>query len=146
MLRGEFMKNYVGSLIALTLLFGLSVAAKAEGQPGTIVKLPFAFVVRGKILPAGTYTASQLSFDRRGALKITNRATGKSVLVVPNEVEDAATFMPHVTFQQVGEQHFLRAIQSADNVYNIPVSPSEIMEAAAKPHDPGSMSGHAGGN
>ena len=26
------MKNYVGSLIALTLLFGLSVAAKAEGR------------------------------------------------------------------------------------------------------------------
>jgi hypothetical protein len=54
--------------------------------------------------------------------------------------------MPHVTIEKVGEQHFLRAIQSANNVYNIRVSPSDIMEAAAKPHDPGSMSGHAGGN
>src|SRR5271163_3015408 len=140
------MKNYVGSLIALTLLFGLSVAAKAESRPGIRVNLPYSFVVRGQVLPAGTYTASQVSFDRYSALRITNRATGKSVFVLPNEVENAATFMPHVTFQQVGEQHFLSAIQSADDVFNIPVSPSEIMEAAAKPHDPGSMSGHAGGN
>jgi hypothetical protein len=139
------MKNYVGSLIAITLLFGLSVAAKAESRPGISVHLPFSFVVRGTVLPAGTYTASQVSFDRYGALRITNRATGKSVFVLPNEVENAATFMPHVTIEKVGEQHFLRAIQSANNVYNIRVSPSDIMEAAAKPHDPGSMSGHAGG-
>jgi hypothetical protein len=146
MLRGEFMKTYVGSLVALTLLFGLSVAAKAESGPGTIVKLPFAFVASGRVLPAGTYTVSQVSFDRHGALRITNRATGKSVFVLPNEVEDAATFMPQITFEQVGEQHFLSAIQSADDVYNIPVSPSALMEFASKPHDPGSMSGHAGGN
>ena len=140
------MKNHASSLIAFTLLFGLSVAAKAESGPGTIVNLPFAFVVSGKVLPAGTYTASQLSFERYGALRITNRATGKSVFVLPNEVEDAATFMPHLTFQQVGEQHFLSAIQSGEDVYNIPVSPSALMELAAEPHAPGSMSGHVGGN
>ena len=140
------MKNYASSLIAFTLLFGLSVAAKAESGPGTIVNLPFAFVVSGKVLPAGTYTTSQVSFDRYGALRITNRATGKSVFVLPNEVEGAATFMPHVTFQQVGEQRFLSAIQSAEDIYKTPVSPSALMEFGAKPLDPASMSGHVGGN
>ncbi len=67
------MKNYTRIIVAVTLLFGLSVAAKAQSEIGIVVTLPFQFVVRGKILPAGTYTAKQLSIDRFGrALKLSN--------------------------------------------------------------------------
>ena len=40
------MKNYTRIIVAVTLLFGLSVAAKAESDNGIVVTLPFQFVVR----------------------------------------------------------------------------------------------------
>ena len=134
------MKNYTRIIVAVTLLFGLSVAAKAQSETGIVVTLPFQFVVRGKILPAGTYTAKQVSIDRFGALRLSNRANGTSVFVLPNEVENASAFMPRVSFQRVGEHYFLSAIQTADDVYNFPISRSALMEAAAKSHDTASYS------
>jgi hypothetical protein len=133
------MKNYTRIIVAVTLLFGLSVAAKAESETGIVVTLPFQFVVKGKILPAGTYTAKQLSNDRF-VLRLSNRANGTSVFVLPNEVENASAFMPRVSFQRVGEHYFLSAIQTADDVYNIPISRSALMEAAAKAPDTASYS------
>jgi hypothetical protein len=134
------MKNYTRIMVAVTLLFGLGVAAKAESETGIVVTLPFQFVVRGKTLPAGTYTAKQLSNDRFGALRLSNRANGTSVFVLPNEVEDASAFMPRVSFQRVGEHYFLSAIQTADDVYNFPISRSALMEGAAKSPDTASYS------
>jgi hypothetical protein len=82
-----------------------------------------------------------LSIDRFGsALRLSNSANGASVFVVPNEVENASAFMPRVTFQRVGEHYFLSAIQTADDVYNFPISRSALMEAAAKSHDTASYS------
>ncbi len=134
------MKNYARIIVAVTLLFGLSVAAKAESETGIVVTLPFQFVVRGKTFPAGTYTAKQVSIDRLGALRLSNRASGTSVFVLPNEVEDASAFMPRVSFQRVGEHYFLSTIQTADDVYNFPISRSALMEAAAKSPDTASYS------
>jgi hypothetical protein len=134
------MKNYTRIIVAVTLLFGLSVAAKAQSETGIVVTLPFQFVVRGKILPAGTYTAKQLSNDRSGVLRLTNRANGTSVFVLPDEVENASAFMPRVSFQRVGGHYFLSAIQTADDVYNFPISRSALMEAAAKSPDTASYS------
>ena len=134
------MKNYTRIIVAVTLLFGLSVAAKAQSETGIVVTLPFQFVVWGKTLPAGTYTAKQLSIDRFGGLRLSNRANGASVFVLPNQVENASAFMPRVSFQRVGEHYFLSAIQTADDVYNFPISRSALMEAAAKSPDTASYS------
>jgi hypothetical protein len=67
------------------------------------------------------------------------------VFVLPDEVESSSANKPNVVFKQVGNQHFLSAIQTADEVYNIPVYRSVILEAAAKPHGTVSVSGSAGG-
>jgi len=140
------MKKYARILVATTFLLGLSVAAKAESRAEIVVTLPFEFVVSGKTLPAGTYTASRLSDARFDGLMLTSRANGTSVFVLPNEVESASAHKPSVSFRRVGAQHFLSAIQTADEVYNIPVSRSVTLEAAAKPRGPVSVSGSAGGN
>jgi hypothetical protein len=140
------MKKYVRILVATTFLLGLSVAAKAESRAEIVVTLPFEVVVSGKTLPAGTYTASRLSDERFDGLMLTSRANGTSVFVLPNEVESAYAYKPSVSVRQVGAQHFLSAIQTADKVYNIPVSRSVPLEAAAKRRGPVSVSRSAGGN
>jgi len=139
------MKQYARILIAVILLSGLGVAAQAESRTEIVVTLPFEFVASGKTFPAGTYTAGRLTDTGRGGLRLTNRATGASVFVLPDEVESAYANKPKVIFKQVGNQHFLSAIQTADEVYYIPVYRSIILEAAAKPHGTISASGSAGG-
>jgi hypothetical protein len=139
------MKKYARILAAVTFLLGLGVAAKAESGPGIVVTLPFDFVVSGETLPAGTYTASRLSDTRFGGLRLTSLANGTSVFVLPNEVENTSAYKPQVSFRHVGEKHFLSAIQTADEVYNIRVPRSVILEAAAKSPDTVSVSGSAGG-
>jgi hypothetical protein len=134
------MKKHARSLVALTFLLGLGVTAKAESGSGIVVNMPFAFVVSGKTLPAGTYTASRLSDYRFGGLRITSRANGTSILVLPNEVEGTSADKPNLTFRQIGEERFLSAIQTEDEIYNIPVSRSVILEASAKPDDTVSVS------
>ena len=139
------MNRYTRSLVAITFLLGLGVAANAETRTEINVTLPFEFVASGKTFPAGTYTAGRLTDEGRGGLRLTNRATGASVFVLPDEVESASANKPKVSFKHVGNQHFLSAIQTADEVYNIPVYRSVILEAAAKPHGTVSASGSAGG-
>jgi hypothetical protein len=140
------MKKYVRILAAVTFLLGLGAAAKAESGTGIVVTLPFEFVVSGTTLPAGTYTAFRLSDARFGGLRLTSLANSTSVFVLPNEVESTSAYKPQVSFRKVGEQHFLSAIQTADDVYNISVPRSVILEAAAKSRETVSVSGSAGGN
>ena len=139
------MKQYARILVAVILLSGLGVAAHAESRTEIVATLPFEFVAGGKTFPAGTYTAGRLTDTGRDGLRLTNRATGASVFVLPDEVESAYANKPKVIFKQVGNQRFLSAIQTEDEVYNIPVYRSIVLEAAAKPHGSVSSSGSAGG-
>jgi len=141
--RGEFMKKYARIVVAVTFLLGFSVAANAEIQPQIAVTLPFAFVVNGKTLPAGSYTVKRFSPQPFDVLMLTSDNTGTSVLVHPTEMEGASNEKPKVSFRKVGEQHFLSAIQTEDYVYNFSVRRSIILEAAAK--QPGTVSASASG-
>jgi hypothetical protein len=68
-----------------------------------------------------------------------------SVFVRPSEIESASPDKPQVSFQRVGDHHFLSTIQTTWDVYHFPVSCSVIMEAAAKSGN-ASTSGSSGGN
>jgi hypothetical protein len=139
------MKNYARILIAVIVILGLSGAAKAATQDDIIVKLPFEFVAGGKTLPAGTYTVRHLTDDVSGPLILTNRDNGSSVFVLPYVSDHASVDKPQVSFQQVGEERFLSTIQTTFDIYQIPVSHSAVMEAAAKTRNSG-MSSEGSGN
>ncbi len=140
------MKKYARIIVAITLLSGLGVAAKAEIRDYIVVTVPFEFVVGGKTLPAGTYKVSSLSLDKFSTLLLTSRDNSTSVFMLPLESESASAEKPNVSFQRVGDQHFLSIIQTTSDVYYIPVSHSAIMEAAAKSRDNVSAPGSSGGN
>jgi hypothetical protein len=143
---GEFMKTYARFLVAITVLFGLGVAAKAETRAEIVVTLPFGFVVGGKTLPAGTYTVSRLSDEKFDGLILTSYDKHTSVFVRPSEFESASPDKPQMSFQRVGDQHFLSTIQTTWDVYHFPVSRSAIMEAAARSGNNVSVSRSSGGN
>jgi hypothetical protein len=145
--KGETMKKkYASILLTLICLLGVGVAAQAQIRDAIVVTLPFEFVVSGKTLPAGTYTVSSFSDDKNDGVILSNRESGKSVFVHPFEIENTSADKPQVSFERVGELHFLSRIQTSHGVYNIAVSRSEILEAAARPHGNGSVSGSSGSN
>jgi hypothetical protein len=139
-------KKYASILFALICLLGVGVAAQAQIRGEIVVTLPFEFVVSGKTLPAGTYTVSRFSDDKNDGVILSNRESGKSVFVHPIETEDTSANKPQVSFERVGELHFLTRIQTSHDVYKIPVSRSEILEAGARSHDNGSASASSGSN
>jgi hypothetical protein len=144
--KGETMKKYASILFTLICLLGVGVAAQAQIRSEIVVTLPFEFVISGKTLPAGAYTVSRFSDDKNDGVILSNRESGKSVFVHPIETEDTSADKTQVSFERVGELHFLTRIQTSHDVYKIPVSRSEILEAAARSHDNGSASASSGSN
>jgi hypothetical protein len=67
-------------------------------------------------------------------------------MVLSTSVESTQADKPEVSFEQVGGQHFLSKIETADHVFTIPVSRSEILEATARSHSGTSASGTSAGN
>ena len=118
--------------ILLTLIGVLAMGAAAQAQSGgkTIVNLPFEFVASGQTLPAGTYTLTPVSDYVFDGIILRSYENHVSVIVHPVEIEKASAEKSKVSFQQVGEQHFLNRIQTLDTVYNFPVSRAALPQAA----------------
>ncbi len=120
--------------ILLTLIGVLAMGAAAQAQSGskTIVNLPFEFVAGGQTLPAGTYTLTPVSDYVFDGIILRSYENHVSVIVHPIEIEKASAVKSKVSFQRVGEQHFLNRIQTLDTVYNFPVSPAALSQAATE--------------
>jgi hypothetical protein len=129
------MKKYAKIIATFGFLIGCGVAANAEMQDDMIVNLRFEFVVSGVALPAGIYTVSHSLGNDSGILKLTNRAEGTSVFILPNVNVSGSFDNPHVSFQRIGEARFLSEIRTASEAYQIPISHRSIMQATAKSHD-----------
>ena len=127
-------KQYLRILIALIGVAGLGVAAKGQVVDQIVVNIPYEFVVGGKTLPPGAYRVNRLTDTDTGGLILSSFESRAGVMVRSTSVESTQTDKPEVSFEQVDGQHFLSKIKTADHVFTIPVSRSEILEAAARSH------------
>jgi len=116
------MKQYAQILLTMTCFLGLGVAARAQGQRELTVTIPFDFVAAGKTLPAGKYTVSRVSEDVYGGLAISSYENRLSVIVLPTQVEGDPVDDTKVSFKQIGDEHFLNKIETANGIYSIPVA------------------------
>jgi hypothetical protein len=133
-------------VIALIVVAGLGVAARAQAPDQILVNIPYEFVVAGKTLPAGTYRVNPVSNNDREALVLSSFESRATVMVLSSSIESTQASKPEVSFEQAGGQHFLSKIETADHVFTIPVSRSEILEAEARSHGGTSASGIVAGN
>ena len=140
------MNRYTRSLVAITFLLGLGVAANAETRTEINVTLPFEFVAGKTTLPAGQYIVKHISNQPLNVLMITSYDSGASVFVNPITMESASNYNPNVTFRTVGDRHLLSGIQTANYVYNFRVSLPRILAASAKLHDTVSVPVSGGSN
>ena len=134
-------------LIALIGVAGLGMAARGSQVSDQIqVNIPYEFVVAGKTLPAGTYRVNRLTDADEQTLVLSSYDSRARVMVLSTTVESTQAHKPEVSFEQIGGQHFLNKIETADHVFTIPVSRSEVLEAAARSHGGASSSGPSDGS
>ena len=139
-------KQCLRILIALIGVAGLGMAARGQVSDQIQVNIPYEFVVAGKTLPAGTYRVNRLGGTDEETLVLSSLDSRARVMVLSTTVESTQADRPEVSFEQVGGQHFLSKIETVDHVFTIPVSRSEILEAAARSHSGTSASGRAAGS
>jgi hypothetical protein len=139
-------KQYLRIVIALVGFAGLGITAKAQAVDQVAVNIPFEFVVAGKTLPAGNYRVNRVSNTDSRILVLSSFENNVSAMILPTEVASSLSDKAEITFEQVGDQHFLSKIETADNSFTIPVSRSEILEAEAKSNSATPASGGASGS
>ncbi len=139
-------KQCLRILIALIGAAGLGMAAKGQVVDQIVVNIPYEFVVGGKTLPAGTYTVKRLSDTDPSVLILSSFENRASAIVLPTQVESSSDDKTQVSFEEVGGEHFLSKIETADHLFTISVSRSAILEAAAKSHSGTSASGSSAGS
>ena len=121
--------------VALVSFAGLGITAKAQVVDQVVVNIPFQFVVAGKTLPAGTYRVNRVSDDKWAGLILSSFENRAGALVRPievesiREVESTSDGKAHLSFETAGGEHFLSKIETADNVFTIPVSRAAILLA-----------------
>lgn len=134
-------QGFASALLIITGLFGLAAGAEAETHREVIVNVPYEFVAGGRTLPAGTYTITRLSDDRRGTLSIASYEQRSGVLVLPNQFEDRTANDTKISLEEVGGKYFLRSIETPDGVYTLPLSRSALLMAKSAHTDGASASG-----
>lgn len=146
-------KRFALMLTAVAAFAALSIRAKAQASDQLVVKVPYEFVVSGKTLPAGTYRLNRADNFAPRKLVLRNSENSAVVLVIPSQVQNAVQTATDAdarhglgfNFQEIGGEHFLTRIETADYIFTVPVSKSDILEASNKSHK-GSMSSGTSGN
>jgi hypothetical protein len=135
-------KQYLTVLFTLICVLGLGLGARAQ-EDTLVTKVPFDFVVGGKVLPAGTYRASRVNpASGSRALQIISYETGASVFLMPTVFDDHQSGHAQLNFEHLGDEYFLSAIETPIGTYAISMPP-----AATKLAQTQQQSGsHAGSN
>jgi hypothetical protein len=116
---------------AVVVFAGLGVAANAQTDDQVVVSVPFEFVVAGTTLPAGTYHVDRLSDDPSKGLVFRDFENHVTVAVLVTDVKNTSAQSPKFIFKTAGALRFLNQIQTADHVFNFPVSKTKFTEALA---------------
>jgi len=129
-------KSYFAAVLTLTCLLGVGISAHAQDTEGVRVKVPFEFVAGGKTLPAGTYTLGRLSLEAYSGIAISSY--GQGAIVLPIAVDGTPAKAPKLSFELVGDKHFLTEADTPAGVYTFALP--KAMVALAQSKDQGTVS------
>ena len=126
------MRKYLRIAMVLFGFAGLSAAANAQIVDQIVVTVPFEFAINGTTLPAGIYHVHRMSDDPSNGLVFSSHENHVIAAVIPADVKSASAKNPKLSFETVGDVHFLNRIETANHVFAIPVSKEKVKEALAR--------------
>ncbi len=95
-------------VVCIVLLLGVGAVAQENSSFTLSAKIPFSFIVRGDLMPAGDYTVRVPSLSISPMM--IGQTSGKSEFVVQVPVAEKWSGRPQLTFHRVGESYFLMEI------------------------------------
>ena len=131
--------SYFVAVLTLTCLLGLGISARAQDTEGVRVNVPFEFVAGGATLPAGTYRVGRRSLDGFSGIAISSYRHGAFVL--PIAVDGIPAEQPKLSFEYVGDKHFLREVDTPGGIYTFALPRAMVALAQAKDQGTVSSSG-----
>jgi hypothetical protein len=144
-------RTAVVAAFASLLLVGPVVSARAAGLAGETLDghIPFAFEVRGTLMPAGDYVVRGADDVQPNLLEIRSTDGHRAAFFF---VEDAGTrsasaIQPRLVFDRFGQKRFLRSLRLGDgDRESLPTSTDEIALARrqASTHTPAHASSSSG--
>jgi hypothetical protein len=132
-------KSFLAIALTLTCLLGSTVSATAQDNSRVVVTVPFEFVVGAKTMPPGTYDISRVSADLGSGLVI--RGYDNSVVALPMFDSGESAEHAHLSFQLVGDRHFLSKVETPAGVYTFETPRSLTKVAQMNEHGTASSSG-----
>ena len=131
-------KQFMG-VAGMCFLIALLIASPTHAQnPGMAerVVIPFEFIVRGKTLPAGTYTIRRIN-DSSKALVMDNFRLRSHVTFETEPFESrSAPARSELVFHRYGDTYFLRQIRTAGEAEAVELATSraerELQRESAK--------------
>jgi len=119
------------------LLAGAVAPARAAGLEGQTLKahVPFAFEVRGVLMPSGDYVIRSADTVDQNLLEIRS-ADGRETaffFVVDSGPVPKATETARLVFDRLGQSRFLHSVRLQDGDHErLPVSPAEVKAARSE--------------
>jgi len=138
-IEGEIMSKQFMGVAVMCFLVALLIASPTHAQnPGMAerVVIPFDFIVRGKTLPAGTYTVRRIN-DSSEALVMENFRLRSHVTFETEPFESrSAPERSELVFHRYGDTYFLRQIRTAGEAEAVELATSraerELQRESAK--------------
>ena len=128
------MKRYLNFPLAIIILIGV-VAISAQAQSSSnaqrlIAKIPFAFTVGHKTLPAGRYTITVLnpSSDRK-TLQVRSMDGHSSAIVLTTAANATATDNAKLVFDCYGDHYYFAQAQMAGDSASLAAVRSKVENA-----------------
>ncbi len=131
-------KFMLGTLIMITGLFTLAVAAQAQ-TGAVVVHIDQDFVAGRQTLPAGTYKLSQSSERTGRVLILRDQESGESTFLLPSTHNSSATGPLQVKLTRVGDVYFLSDLVTELGAYTF--NPPRTLTRTAKVNDGAAVSG-----
>lgn len=117
------MKRIVNLLLAASLLVAMSAVAYAQEDGSVVANVPFAFSVKGKTLPAGTYRISRVDTQNSDFLLLRNLQGGEAIPLLTGLNNYAAG--SSLVFHRYGDEYFLSSIRTHSGEHAVPQSKAE---------------------
>ena len=118
----------LASIMVIGIVLTLSIAGSARAQlPGTVIRvaIPFDFMIRGKVLPAGRYEVSRISDEPTG-LMIRNVDHKRDETMFQTEPANVSvtTRKDELVFHHYGDSYFLSEVITAGEQTGEELTPS----------------------
>lgn len=118
----------LASIMVIGIVLTLSMAGSARAQlPGTVIRvaIPFDFMIRGKVLPAGRYEVSRISEEPSGLMirNVDHRRDETMFQTEPANVT-MTTKKDELVFHHYGDSYFLSEVITAGEQTGEELTPS----------------------